>query len=184
VGEPGSAVTVIDSSFAGSVQAKLKAMFPATEFSGALLWYGEVPGDRSGPKKGYVQHVGPGDRGDIGATPGLRVPAPRPVVEPHPVRRRRAAVARSRSGSSPGLGGHRPGRRVGSVPGPRVRDAVRQACQDAVADHAREVAASGGAGTGVDGIRLFQDNVRNWLSGAPMSPTLRELLDSFVKRPG
>src|SRR5690606_7937339 len=58
VGKPGSAVTVVDTSFKGSVQEVLAAMYPGTSFAGRYAFFGQSPHDpHPGSKRGYVVHL-------------------------------------------------------------------------------------------------------------------------------
>ncbi len=58
VGRPGSRVALVDTSFKGSVQELLAAVYPETEFLGRYAFYGESPDDpHPGSKKGYEVHL-------------------------------------------------------------------------------------------------------------------------------
>jgi hypothetical protein len=185
VGEPGSVVTVVDSSFKGSVQAMLSTMFRQTRFDGAYIWHGRhapVRGDLSYSKKGYAQTVGPGDRGNTWETNAyenlLRGPRSSPTrIGKHG----RPQQVWERETADP-LEGLDPARISERYRQPLVRDAVREVSQRAVADYARRIAPSKDPGAELDaGYRAFRHDVRNWSDRTADVPTgFREILDSFV----
>ncbi|WP_371402460.1 hypothetical protein OHA10_31755 [Kribbella sp. NBC_00662] len=58
VGRPGSRATVFDTSFKGTVQELLSAVYPETTFTGRYAFLGESPHDpHPGSKKGYEVHL-------------------------------------------------------------------------------------------------------------------------------
>ncbi|MFF4582142.1 hypothetical protein [Streptomyces sp. NPDC001389] len=58
VGRDGSRVTVVDSSFKGTVQELLSAAYPSTDFQGRYAFLGLAPDDpRPDRKSGYVVHL-------------------------------------------------------------------------------------------------------------------------------
>ncbi|TWD83993.1 hypothetical protein FB561_5164 [Kribbella amoyensis] len=58
VGRPGSRVTVFDTSFKGTVQELLAAVYPETAFTGRYAFLGESPHDpHPGSKVGYELHL-------------------------------------------------------------------------------------------------------------------------------
>ncbi|MGC4941348.1 hypothetical protein [Kribbella sp. DT2] len=64
VGRPGSRVTVLDTSFKGTVQELLAAIHPETNFRGKYAFLAESPDDpHPGSKQGYEVHLRQGRRG-------------------------------------------------------------------------------------------------------------------------
>ncbi|WP_147280092.1 hypothetical protein [Marinitenerispora sediminis] len=59
VGEPRSAITLVDNGFRGTTQEVLTRLYPQTDFRGAYAFYGASPQDKNvDRKKGYVLHLG------------------------------------------------------------------------------------------------------------------------------
>ncbi|MGW5188706.1 hypothetical protein ACWEOO_05595 [Kribbella sp. NPDC004138] len=158
VGQPGSRVALVDTSFKGSAQELLAAVYPETEFVGRYAFHGESPDDpHPGSKKGYEVHdaTGPvqsGQRHDPDPLKGL-----------------------SRARLAPRLRD------------PRVREGVKVMNLKAVADLARDAAVLRDAGGNYrrgleDGAGRYRGELRAWIEGRATDPRPAEFLDSFVYR--
>jgi hypothetical protein len=137
---PGSSITIVDSSFKGTVQEMLAALYPDIDFQGAYIWHGPTRGDpHPGTKRGYLQETTtpPGDiwgtvtyeysmRGSWTSPTGYR-PDGTPIQIP------------IRADSDP----RHKINRDGIAPrywDATVRDAIMEANQQAAVDYARHIA--------------------------------------------
>ncbi|MEV6596367.1 hypothetical protein AB0M36_05795 [Actinoplanes sp. NPDC051346] len=187
IGEPGSVVTLVDSSFKGSVPAMLSEMFRQTTFDAHLIWHGQVRLEK--PLRvtmtGHVQEAPIGDRGAVWET----------LVYEHLLRGPLSSPKRVGADGVPSqTWEHRTENPkeglVRSVISPRylpdvVRDAVRAAAQQAIVDYARTIAAAANPDAELEeGFDDFRRHVRNWWDDTGEVPEpFRELLDSFVYKP-
>jgi len=205
VGRPGSEVILVDTSYKGTVQELLAALYPDTAFSGKYAFFGASPLDpHPGTKTGYALHLDPDPVG--GGRPLRSLPeeaaltfanqdavgtveetmhgdlssprrfGPDGVPEQHPQR------------YDPALSGLNPTRVSEVMADPLVREGVKVVNLLAIADVADGVAARRADGIdpadqlrqGADGYR---DQVRQWVSGSDtVDPRFQELMDSFVRR--
>jgi hypothetical protein len=184
VGPTGGSATIVDSSYRGTTQEILAAIYRDTRFQGAYIWHGETSGDpHPGTKKGYVQHLTPGSGGTDHIWETL--------AYENVLRGGRASPTRF-SGGSPW---QPPGRTyrpfegvnpVGVAPpyqDPVVRDAVLDVNQRAVSDYA--VQHSGQPPAYFDaGFQAFRDDVRTWWDGGQIDPSFQQFLVSFSPGPG
>jgi hypothetical protein len=201
VGEPGSHVTLVDTSYKGTVQELLAAVYPDTEFFGRYAFFAGSPADpHPGTKKGYAVHL----EGD--AANGGR-PVPEMPGDPRLTYSHQEALAAVEDtlhgpGSSPRrISGGLPEQQLARddptplegfnprVVSPRfadpvVRDAVLRIGHRAIEDRAANLAAEGGTAR----LRLdqaadrFRDEIRAWVAGRGVDPRLGEYLNSFVRR--
>lgn len=204
VGRPGSRVALVDTSFKGSVQELLAAVYPETEFTGRYAFYGESPDDpHPGSKKGYEVHLAASETQQGRALDVL------PADESKTFAHRMAvhSVEKLLNGpmSSPErIGVHGPqqtgqrhdpellkglsrARLSPRLREPRVREGVKVMNLRAVADLARHVAVLRDAGGNYrpwldDWAQRYRSEVRAWISDRPTDPRLAEFLDSFVYR--
>jgi hypothetical protein len=181
---PGSSVTIVDSSYKGTVQEALAALFPQVTFRGAYIWHGVKPEDpHPGTKLGYLQHVtdgGPGNgwetvayeysmRGPLTSPTGYRedgTPIQIPIREhrkPYAGVTEEAIASRYRD--------------------PTVRDAVMEANRQAAVDLARHAAAQADPRRYLEpGLRAFREGTHSFRHHAtPTTPAaFLTYLNSFT----
>ncbi|HEY3558401.1 MAG TPA: hypothetical protein VGL05_13100 [Kribbella sp.] len=204
VGRSGSRVTLVDTSFKGSVQELLAAVYPETEFTGRYAFHGESPDDpHPGSKKGYEVHLDASETRDGRALDVL--PADESKTFAHRVALHSIEKLLNGPMSSPerfGANGpeqsgqrHDPellrglsrGRVSPRLQDPSVREGVKVMNLVAVADLARDIAVLRDAGGNYrgrldDSARRYRSEVRAWISRGSADPRLAEFLDSFVYR--
>jgi hypothetical protein len=202
VGRPGSEVTLVDTSYKGTVQELLAFAFPVTRFDGRYLFHGQSPDDpHPGSKKGYALHLDT-DRSDGG------VPSDQLDDDPALTFAHQDAVAviedllhgpmtsprrigqdggPEQTRTPPPLDGLNPLRVAEPFTDPKVREGVMDIALHAVTDYARHVATL--QDTGRDwrpeldlGAERFRDEIRAWIGGQPTDPHVARVLDSFVRR--
>jgi hypothetical protein len=205
VGVPGSQLTVVDTSFKGSVQEALAAMYPATSFYGRYAFFGESPDDpHPGTKRGYVVHqeVGQDWEGvilvDLPENPALTFTA-REAIQT--IEYTQHGPFGSPTGWAP-QGLHQSGQRNEPHPlaelnpimisaqynDPVVWEAVKASALLAIHDTAADAVADRNAGRDWIGPLMsardrYTHAVRDWIQRRPLSdPRLQRLLDSFVPR--
>jgi hypothetical protein len=201
VGEPGSSVTLVDTSYKGTVQELLAAAYPETAFRGRYAFYAESRSDpHPGSKKGYALHL-EGDEAnnglpmeDMPADPRLTFSCQDALAAIEETLHGPWSSPRRIAGGAPQQLGLRDDRGVldgfdlGKVSpryaDPVVRDAVMRVGLAAVADRAEQVASGGRAA--VEALKAsairFRDELRAWVAGGNPDPRLVEYLDSFVRR--
>ncbi|WP_427893037.1 hypothetical protein ACQHIV_09140 [Kribbella sp. GL6] len=204
VGRPGSRVALVDTSFKGSVQELLAAVYPETEFVGRYAFHAESPDDpHPGTKKGYEVHLSASETYQGRALEVL--PADESKTFAHRTALHTVEKLLNGPMSSPErIGVHGP-EQVGQrhdpellkglsrarlsprLRDPRVREAVKVVNLRAVADLARHVAGRRDAGVALrpwldDWAGRYRREVRAWISGRPTDARLAEFLDSFVYR--
>jgi hypothetical protein len=204
VGLEGSRVTVLDTSFKGTVQELLAAAYPQTTFQGRYAFFAESPLDpHPGSKRGYEVHLRAGETPQ--ARPFYALPADESKTFAHvlginaveelldgpmssPVRIAVSGPEQTGQRNLPdqllGLSRGRISPRLRRLP---VREGVKTVNLLAVADRAAHAAAVRDAGgdyrAGLEsGARRFRTALRAWIGGAETDPGLKELLDSFVRR--
>jgi hypothetical protein len=204
VGRPGSRVALVDTSFKGSVQELLAAVYPETEFVGRYAFYGESPDDpHPGSKKGYEVHLAASETQQGRALDVL--PADESKTFAHRVALHSIEKLLNGPMSSPERIGQRGPEQFGQrhdpellkglsrgrvsprLRAPRVREGVKVVNLKAVADLARDVAVLRDAGSNYRGwlddwAGRYRSEVRAWIRGGSTDPRLVEFLDSFVYR--
>lgn len=204
VGHPGSRVALVDTSFKGSVQEMLAAVYPETEFVGRYAFYGESPYDpHPGSKKGYEVHLSSAETRQGSALHVL--PADESKTFGHRMALHSIEKLLNGPMSSPERIGARGPEQVGQrhesdllkglsrarlsprLREPAVREGVKVMNLRAVADLARDVAVLRDAGGNYrqrldDGAGRYRGEIRAWISGGSADPRLAEFLDSFVYR--
>ncbi|GAB2508245.1 ABC transporter permease [Nocardiopsis aegyptia] len=205
IGVENSSVTLVDTSFKGTVQELLTEAYPETEFTGRYAFLGKSPDDpRPETKFGYVFHqeadevwnglpkselpedfsqtFGNKDAlGVIEETMHGPLDSPRRITSQGPDQMRQRDVPNPTEGINP--------RRVApEYRDARVREAVKVVALDAVTDVARESAQKRDAGLDWKGELLrkqhdFTSEVRSWVEHQQTSDNrLTTVLDSFVRR--
>jgi hypothetical protein len=201
VGEQDSHVTLVDTSYKGTVQELLAAIYPDTEFTGRYAFFAASPADPHPRSKfGYAMHLEGASANDgrpvqempddpelafsnQDALAAIEETLHGPMSSP---RRISAAVPEQRAArDDPArLDGFNPRIVSERFTDPTVRDAVMRAAQGAVANRGREVAAGGSEAQAalLHSAGQFRDQVRSWVSGDAADPQLCEYLDAFVRR--
>jgi hypothetical protein len=200
--DEGSAVTIVDSSFKGTVQEILNALFPRISFAGAYIWHGQSAGDpHPGSKTGYATSLAdprPPDavdpkwetvtyedtlRGPLASPSGFE--NGRPVQGPE-------------SGDNPTSGIHRRliAERFRNAPGPvgpgtapraRLRDAILAVNREAISDYARHIASESDPGAELfAGFQAYRRQTWRWMHLLMAHPPgvpdrYVTFLDSFVR---
>jgi hypothetical protein len=204
VDRPQSRITLFDTSFKGTVQELLAAVYPETTFNGRYAFFGESPHDpHPGSKKGYEVHltapetrqgkpfyVLPAEESKTFAhqlginsieelmdgpmTSAVRIGADGPVQ----------TGQRNEPGLITGLSRGRISPRLRQL---RVREGVKVVNLMAVSDYARQAASVRDSGRDYRlsleaGARRYRTEIRAWIGGGETDPRLKEFLDSFVHR--
>ena len=205
VGRPGSEVILVDTSYKGTVQELLAALYPDTTFSGRYAFFGASPLDpHPGTKTGYALHL------EADASNAGRPVRDLPVEQALTFANADAIgvieetlhgdLSSPRGFSSDGAPAQQP-QRYEPVPrglnptlvspamaDPLVREGVKAANLLAVADyavHIADVRRDGGDPRAelTAGSDRFRDQVRQWVSRSTgVDPAFREVMDSFVRR--
>ncbi|WP_433022971.1 hypothetical protein [Kribbella sp. CA-294648] len=204
VGRPGSRVTLFDTSFKGTVQELLSAVYPETTFNGRYAFLGESPHDpHPGSKKGYELHLRPEETRQ--GRPFYVLPVEETKTFAHqlainsieeqfdgpmtsPVRINADGPAQTGQRNAPELlAGLSRGRVSPRLQDPRVREGIKVVNLLALADRAQDAASARDAGRDYrpqlehDALQ-YRAEVRAWISGGDTDPRLQEFLDSFVRR--
>ncbi|MBE2997958.1 ABC transporter permease [Nocardiopsis sp. HNM0947] len=205
MGEPNSSVTLVDTSFKGTVQELLTEAYPETELTGRYAFLSKTPDDpRPEAKLGYVFHQEAGEKwkgfpsrslsedpaetfgnqdalGTIEETLHGPLDSPRGIGPEGPVQRPQREQTDPTEGINPNL--------VSEVyKSPRVREAVKVVALDAVADAARDSARKRDSGQDwraelSEARRSYTSETRAWVAGRPTQDAhLTPLFDSFVRR--
>ncbi|MEI8408733.1 hypothetical protein [Kribbella sp. CCNWLY201] len=204
VGRPQSRVTVFDTSFKGTVQELLAAVYPETAFTGRYAFLGESPHDpHPGSKKGYEVHLAASESRQ--GRPFYALPAEESRTFAHqlainsveelldgpmtsPVRIGADGPAQTGQRNEPALlVGLSQGRVSPRLRQLRVREGVKVVNLLAVADRAQHAASLRDSGGDYRshlevGARRFRAEIRAWIGGGETDPRLKEFLDSFVHR--
>ena len=205
MGLPGSSVTVVDTSFKGTVQELMSSAYPHTEIQGRYAFLALSPDDpHPEAKKGYVFHQEPdalwrglpqsylperrsqtfGNQDALGVIEEtLHGPmgSPRSVTERGPQQSPQQLDQQPLVGINPVLVAER-------YRDPKVREAIKASALLAVHDSAVEAAHSRNAGRDWKGElqqarERFTDQVRSWVSQDGRTDAgLAPVLDSFVRR--
>ena len=204
VGWAKSRVTVFDTSFKGTVQELLAAVYPETTFTGRYAFFGESPHDpHPGSKKGYEVHLTASESRQ--GRPFYVLPAEESKTFAHqlalnsveelldgpmtsPVRIHADGPAQTGQHNEPGLlVGLSQGLVSPRLRQLRVREGVKVVNLLAVADCAQHAAWQRDSGGDYrprleTGARRYPAEIRAWIGGAETDPRLKEFLDSFVHR--
>ncbi|WP_344162044.1 ABC transporter permease [Nocardiopsis rhodophaea] len=205
VGKEGSSVTLVDTSFKGTVQELLSAAYPNTEFTGRYAFYSQSPEDpHPGTKIGYVFHQEVSDSwkglpkpdlpNDVSQTFGNQdalgvieetmhgpLGSPKKITGSGPTQTPQRHESNATEGINPILISP-------SYQSPDVREAVKAAAFMAVQDTARDSAQKRARGEDWKGELMqkrehFTQQVRLWVEKKPGVDTqLKTVLDSFVRR--
>ncbi|GAA1882011.1 ABC transporter permease [Streptantibioticus ferralitis] len=200
VGLPDSSVTLVDTSFKGTVQEMLAAAYPQTEFNGRYAFFGASPDDpHPGTKRGYAFHREVDDRWQgiplsqipdeveltFGANDGISVienTLNGPYDSPTAITSSGPQQQPLRNESQP-LAGLNPARVPEQYRDPVVREAVKTAGLLATHHTAAAVAQRGGTPPGLAEARdRLAGQIRAWVDQRPgVDPRLGRLLDGFVR---
>ena len=192
-------VILVDSSFKGTIQELLSALYPTVRYQGRYLFLGTSPRDpHPGSKRGYVVEVDTPTPDQVLSSPITRTFAHQDAIgvieellhgglgsPTHLGPYGPVQIPQSRERDP--LGGLNPIAVSSHFKDPITREGVKRLMHVAVDLHARNVAASVRGGFDPH-ARLQRKNrelhqaVRNWIEGRPTEPAFRELLDSFVRR--
>ncbi|MFD8083448.1 hypothetical protein ACFV4F_17315 [Kitasatospora sp. NPDC059722] len=207
VGIPGSRLTLVDSSYKGTVQELLAAAYPRTDFEGRYAFFGAAPDDPNPDRKiGYVVHLKAEQTGEgkgypfddlhpnqgwtfaskepinvIEHTLHSPMDTPRSVTVDGPQQRRQRDIPDALRGFNPSLVPER-------FRDPLTREAIKAAALVAVYDAAAERAALGPMDATWLAERMreraqFTDAVRQWVDRSPeVDPQLKTVLDCVVRR--
>lgn len=205
VGRPDSSITLVDTSFKGSVQELLSAIYPETTFTGRYMSFGAAPHDpHPGSKFGYAVHLEAHETHEGSGKPFSYIDDERlvfatndgiAVIEDlcHGARTSAAVIGADGPEQRPGRHDSvysfklNPLRVDDRYVSPVVREAVTSVLLTAISDRAKDVAKA--AEQGVDwrsGLAIdaatFRSQVHRWTHGQAIDPTLGRLLDSFASR--
>lgn len=205
LGRENSSVTLVDTSFKGTVQELMTEAYPETRFTGRYAFLSKSPDDpRPGAKTGYVFHQEASEKwrglptaelpeamgetfgnqdalGVIEETMHGSLDSPRRVTEQGPEQTRQRDMPHPTEGINP----------IRISPEyrfPKVREAVKDVALEAVRDVGVDYALKRDAGEDWKGELMrererFTQEVRAWVSREPtQDPRLSPLLDSFVRR--
>ncbi|USX51223.1 toxin glutamine deamidase domain-containing protein [Lentzea sp. HUAS12] len=197
-------ISLVDTSYKGTVQEMLTAAYPDPEFQGHYAFHGQSPGDpHPDAKKGYLVDLEPEDGGgkplrELSDDPGRTfahqdaigvieetlhgtMSSPRRIDEDGPVQQPQRFEPDPTAGINP-LKVAEP------FQDPVVREGAKAMSLRAVVDVAREMAelrAGGGAWRDELSARAEhgRDQVRSWVAeDASGDPRFREVMDSLVRR--
>ncbi|MGW5364490.1 hypothetical protein [Actinopolymorpha pittospori] len=203
-GRPGAAITLVDTSYKGTVQELLSAVYPESNFQGRYVFYGASPMDpHPGTKKGYALNLEadrsgggrplnqlPGDpsltlahQDAIGA---VEETLHGPYTSPRRIDGDGPQQSWQRDEPEP-LDGLNPLRVAEPYKDPTTREAVKAVNLLAVADYAAHIARDRAAGNDTsselrDGATAYTTQVRAWIAGEECDPRFAEVMDSFVRR--
>lgn len=204
VGRPSSTVTLVDTSYKGTVQELLSAVYPETFFRGRYVFFGASPHDpHPGSKTGYAIHL-EADR-SWGGLPVTRLPEDEHLVFAHgdaisavedtlhgplssPVTISRTGPVQHAYRLETQLpDGLNPLRVSPLFTDPSVREGVLDINLIALHDYAARTAArvQRVADWSVElesGFTRFRSEVSSWIARSGASPEFAEVMDSFVLR--
>ncbi|MCU1643424.1 MAG: putative NAD(+)--arginine ADP-ribosyltransferase [Nocardia sp.] len=206
MGEPGSEIALVDTSYKGTVQELLNAIYPETGFEGHYMFYSASPADvHVGNKIGYALDLGV-DEGN-GGLPVRQLPADRDLTFSHQdALGTIEEIMHGPLGSPKGIGsdglpaqnlqryesdpleGLNPATVADRFADPLVREAAKRISLVPVvqiAHHIAELRANGIEPHGElqGGFDNCVDRVREWIEGGEaVDPKLNQVLDSFVRR--
>ncbi|MFF5338506.1 ABC transporter permease [Streptomyces sp. NPDC013181] len=206
VGLPDSAVTLVDSSFKGTVQELIAAAYPQTDFEGRYAFFGAAPDDPNPQRKhGYVVHLAAEETGegrgwpldDLHSDPAktfaskdpinaiedtLNGPMDTPlrITSGGPLQRTQREDPEYLVGFNPILVPHR-------YRDPSTREAIKAAALLAVHDAAVEAAAHRTRPGWHESMQQQHERataeIRAWTERSPqVDPLLKTVLDSMARR--
>lgn len=204
VGRPGSKITLVDTSYKGTVQELLAAIYPQTSFQGRYAFFGASPHDpHPGTKRGYVVHLeadqSSGGRpvdalpedlsltfsqqeaiGIIEETMHGTQSSPKAFGVDGPVQQ----PQRFEPSPSQGIN---PVRVSPAYRDPVIREGVKDINHHAVHDYARSINRRQQLGedwrSRLDSdFARFQHQAREWVGHGDVDPDFAEVMDSFVRR--
>jgi hypothetical protein len=192
-------VTLIDSSYKGSIQVMLQELYPRVAFQGRYAFFGQSPHDpHPSTKQGYVVHRSE-DRltgafpADVALTfahaqaiGALEDTLNGPMSSPRRIDEIGPAQAPLRDADDP-LAGINPVKVAAPFADPRVREAAQRVNRIAVADYAEHVARLAARGDDVEallaaGAARYTLAVRRWITGDHPDPVFARIADAFVYR--
>lgn len=201
VGQPGSEVTLVDTSYKGTVQELLTAIYPETSFHGRYVFFGASPHDpHRGTKTGYVLHL------DVGESQGGRPVTTLPddaqltfahndavaVVEetlhgPMSSPRSMTDTGPEQTSAPAPLSGINPELVPDVYKDLGVRGGVLDINLIAVRDYADSIAAGLARNEDVqveldESVQDTRSTIRGWISGEQTDPAFANVMDSFVRR--
>ncbi|HUQ59397.1 toxin glutamine deamidase domain-containing protein [Lentzea sp.] len=200
----GGGISLVDTSYKGTVQEMLTAAYPDPEFQGHYAFHGQSPGDpHPDAKKGYLVDLEPEDGGgkplrELSDDPGRTfahqdaigvieetlhgtMSSPRRIDDDGPVQQ----PQRFEDDLTRGIN---PMKIAEPFSDPAVREGAKAMSLRAVVDVAREMAelrADGGAWRDELAARAEhgRDQVRSWVAeDSGTDPRFREVMDSLVRR--
>ncbi|MFI6870185.1 ADP-ribosyltransferase [Nocardia sp. NPDC050406] len=206
IGEPGSDVALVDTSYKGTVQELLNAIFPETTFQGHFMFYAASPVDPHPDNKlGYALDLDV-ENGNNGY-PVSEMPAdPARTFQQQDALGSIEEIFHGPLGSPKSIGlegrpsqelqrfetdplvGLNPANVSDRFSDPLVREAAKRVALLPIAQIAHDIAARRAAGFDVDadlqaGYDNYVDQVRAWVGGDPaVNPKFAEVMDSFVRR--
>ncbi|MCG8919859.1 hypothetical protein L6E12_29225 [Actinokineospora sp. PR83] len=196
-------ISLVDTSYEGTVQEMLTALYPRPRFEGLYAFHGQDPSDpHPDAKRGYLVDLGPEDGagkpltelpadpartfahqdaiGVIEETLHGTMSSPRGIGPDGPVQQPQRFEADP-------TGGINPLRVAEPSTDPAVREGAKAMSLRAVVDVAEEAAArraEGGPWRAELAARAEhgRDQVRSWVAGDDPDPRFREVMDSLVRR--
>ncbi|GAM51263.1 hypothetical protein NSK11_contig00108-0001 [Nocardia seriolae] len=206
VGEPGSEIALVDTSYKGTVQELLSAVYPETRFEGHYMFFAESPADvHPGTKRGYALDL---DREHSNkGLPVRELPAEPDLTFSHQdalgsIEEIMHGPLESPTGIGPDglpeqqlqrhdtepLEGLNPATIHDRFTDPLVREAAKRIALVPVAQIAHEISQMRAAGldprpTLQAGHDNYVEQIRSWISNDDrVDPNLHDVLDSFVRR--
>jgi hypothetical protein len=205
VNRPGAEISLVDTSYKGTVQELLAAAYPDVDFQGHYAFHGQEPTDpHPDNKKGYLVDLGPevgrgrplGELtddhaltwahqdavGSIEETLNGTLSSPIGIGPDGPVQRPQHLEEDQTNGINPT-------KIDPAFTDPRVREGAKAVAMRAVADAAEHAVARREAGADWRGelsssVERTRDQVRAWVGDdtAGTDPRFREVMDSMVRR--
>jgi hypothetical protein len=183
---PGSSITIVDSSYKGTVQEALAALFPHITFQGAYIWHGVKPQDpHPGTKVGYLQHVTNGGPGNSWETVAYEFSMRGQLTSPTGYREDGTPIQIPIREDSKPYAGVNDEAIAPRYLDPTIRDAIMEANRQAVVDLARYVAGHADPRQYLDaGVRAFREGTESWRKDPTPTtpPAFLTYLDSFAPK--
>jgi hypothetical protein len=204
VGLPSSRITLIDTSYKGTVQELLSAIYPATRFEGRYAFFAESPDDpHPGSKKGYALHLDASTSNDGIPVSNLPTDVSRTFSHQDALgsieetlhgprsspKRIEAGVPQQedlREDPDP-LDGLVHSLVTPRLRSPIVREGVMHLSLSAIQHHAVDIASQRDAGEDyrarlASGAIQYREHIRAWITGDAVDAGLKEFMDAFVRR--
>ncbi|MFE2995137.1 toxin glutamine deamidase domain-containing protein [Nocardia sp. NPDC059246] len=206
VGEPGSEIALVDTSYKGTVQELLSAVYPETRFEGHYMFFAESPADaHPGTKQGYALDLDAGrsNKGlpvrELPADPSLTFSHQDalgsieeimhgPLDSPRGIGPDGLPEQQLQRHDTDPLEGLNPDTIHERFTDPLVREAAKRIALVPVAQIAHSIAEMRAAGLDPrPALQAGHDNyveqIRSWIGNdGGVDPNLRDVLDSFVRR--